>query len=96
MSELNQINLLPAIRALDDELTRIAEQYQIKRRELENGLKALRRINTVCEYCGGDKKILRSRACAEDDRPDPNDPSDWKKCPCCGGSGRAKYKEHEI
>jgi len=57
---------------------------------LDVALEELRKQNTVCEKCQGDGKVLRTRMCTEDDRPDPNDPNDWITCPECRGTGEAK------
>jgi len=57
---------------------------------LDVALEELRMRNTVCEKCKGDGKVLRSRMCAEDDSPDPNDPNDWITCPECRGTGEAR------
>lgn len=53
----------------------------------EIALASMRAINTTCEKCEGRGKVLRTRACAEDDRPDPTDPNDWETCPACHGTG---------
>lgn len=83
-------NLIPAITAMVKQRDSYIYSMNRKISEMDEGLKILRRLNTVCEECGGGGWILRSRACAEDDRPDPNDPRDRKVCPICGGSGRAR------
>lgn len=83
------MNLVPAIQEMENAIGRLKHEYEIQIKELQNGLKALRQLNTVCEKCDGKGTILRSRACAEDDRPDPNDPTDWRKCSECHGSGKA-------
>lgn len=40
-----------------------------------------------CPKCGGTGLVLRSRSCAEDDPPDPNDPADYEACCMCDGAG---------
>lgn len=37
----------------------------------------------ICPLCGGYGWRLRSRACAEDDPPNPNDPGDYIPCGVC-------------
>ena len=72
------MNLVPAIEALEEQMSELEKNYRRERADLEEGLKALRKLNTVCERCKGKGKVLRSRVCAEDDRPDPDDIRDWK------------------
>jgi hypothetical protein len=81
------MNLVPAIKEMEREISRIQTEADRRKRDLKEGLKALRKLNTACENCGGEGKILRSRACAEDDRPDPNDPRDYRTCSYCRGTG---------
>lgn len=85
------MNLVPAIREMESAVNKIEYEYKQKVQELKDGLVALRKLNTVCEKCGGEGKYLRSRACAEDDRPDPNDSSDYRTCSECHGTGKIKY-----
>lgn len=85
----NKLNLVPAIREIEAQIGKINREYKEKLAPYEESLAKLREINTACEVCGGEGKILRSRACAEDDRPDPNDPGDWVKCRKCLGTGLA-------
>jgi len=85
------MNLVPAINEMESAISKTKHEYDDKIKELKDGLVALRKLNTVCEKCGGEGKYLRSRACAEDDRPDPNDPRDYIKCSDCHGTGKAKY-----
>lgn len=40
-----------------------------------------------CPKCGRTGLVLRSRSCAEDDPPDPGDPSDYETCSRCDGAG---------
>lgn len=84
------LNLVPAIQAIEDQIAEINDEYAKKLRPYENSLKELRKINEACEKCNGEGKVLRQRACAEDDRPDPKDPRDWNICPVCKGTGRAE------
>lgn len=86
------MNLVPAIQEMEKEIRNLKNTHEKKLKELTDGLTALRKLNKVCEKCGGEGKYLRSRACAEDDRPDPNDPRDYVKCSECHGSGLAIYK----
>jgi len=89
-----KLNLVAAIRTTQSEISNMKNRHRKELQPLEDALIALRRINTVCERCNGSGKILRSRTCAEDDRPDPNDPSDYVVCPECIGSGEAHYDEN--
>lgn len=87
------MNLVPAIKAIEEEISKRDREYQKQMEPYIESLKQLRKLNTACEYCNGDGKVLRHRACAEDDAPDPNDPRDYIKCPVCFGSGKAVKSE---
>lgn len=91
-----KMNLVPAIRQIEEQISEIESEYKIKAKPYHDSLKALRKLNTACEKCAGKGKVLRRRACAEDDRPDPTDPRDYIKCDACGGSGLANYAEEET
>lgn len=82
-------NLVAALKELRKEKADLEAEYKSKLIGIDTAILAVQRINTVCEKCEGKGKVLRSRACAEDDRPDPNDPNDWITCPDCHGSGHA-------
>lgn len=84
------MNLVHGIKATIAKMEEIDRERDAKIKDLEDGLKALRKINTVCEMCYGDGRVLRKRACAEDDRPDPNLPEDMIRCTSCKGTGKAK------
>ncbi len=56
------LNLVPAINAIEDETEKTEREYK-------DSLKELRKIN---QACGGKGKLLRNKACAEDDRPNPD------------------------
>lgn len=85
----NELNLVPAIIEIEAQIRKIEAEYNKKLQPYKNSLEQLRKINTACERCKGIGKVLRSRACAEDDPPDPNDPRDWNKCDVCHGTGLA-------
>ena len=85
------MNLVPAIKAIQAEMDKLFKEYRETVKPYEDSLRELLKLNTACENCGGSGKVLRSRACAEDDRPDPNDPKDYVKCQYCGGTGKANY-----
>lgn len=89
------VNLVPAIQSIEQQIVDIKCEYERKLKPLEESLKQLRKINETCERCNGNGKVLRSRACAEDDRPDPDDPRDYNTCPECNGTGRAKYLKNK-
>ena len=83
------LNLVPAIREIEKTISSIDYEYTQKLAPYKKSLEELRKVNTACEKCGGSGRILRSRACAEDDRPDPNDPRDYNTCDKCKGTGLA-------
>lgn len=95
---MNKINLVPAIKEIESIMNKMRQDYEMQIRPYQDSLNQLRKINTACEFCNGKGKILRSRACAEDDRPDPNDPKDYKSCPYCGGTGMIgeKYEGEDF
>lgn len=86
----NVLNLLPAIRELEKSIKEKELEFEFQISLYRRSLRELRELNQACECCDGQGKKLRSRACAEDDRPDPNDPSDYIICPACHGTGRKK------
>ncbi|MCM1222438.1 MAG: hypothetical protein NC548_49020 [Lachnospiraceae bacterium] len=90
MQKCNSLNLVPAIREIEHQISKMESDFEAKILPYKRSLIELRKINTACEFCGGEGRVLRSRACAEDDRPDPNDPTDWLKCSKCCGTGLAK------
>ena len=87
------MNLVPAIRAIRAEIAKVYAEYVETVKPLEEGLEHLLTLNDVCEACEGKGKVLRHRVCAEDDRPDPNNPRDYLVCPLCKGTGKANYDE---
>lgn len=86
----NTLNLVPAIREIERQIAEMESEFAQRVAPYKKSLKELRKINTACEHCGGEGRVLRSRACAEDDRPDPNDPTDWRKRDKCHGTGLAQ------
>lgn len=91
MTEPN-IDLTPAITALRANIQSLKQQRDSALKPYKDSLDALRKQNTVCERCHGEKSVLRPRACAEDDL-DPDDPRDRIKCPNCKGTGIAPGQE---
>lgn len=91
----NALNLVPAIREVEAQIRQLTAEFEKKVKPYNDSLVALRKVNTACERCEGTGKVLRSRACAEDDRPDPDNPSDWNTCPVCHSSGVAIYAEED-
>lgn len=86
----NTLNLVPAIREIERQIVKIESEFATRLAPYERSLEELRKINTACEFCGGEGKVLRTRACAEDDMPDPDDPTDWRRCEICNGTGLAR------
>ena len=83
------MNLVPAIRELEQEIRKRTSAFEKEIQPYRDSVAQLRKLNTACEVCNGTGKVLRSRACAEDDAPDPDDPRDWLKCFKCNGTGKA-------
>lgn len=95
METPEMLNLVPAIREIEAQIREMESDFKAKLKPYQESLNALRKINQACENCEGAGKVLRCRSCAEDDRPDPNDPSDWNTCPVCHGTGCATKKKGE-
>ena len=87
MKNKSQLNLLPAIEKIEEQIEEMERKFEEEIAPYRKSLEELKKINTACPKCGGVGRYLRSRACAEDDRPDPNNPGDWKACPECHGTG---------
>ena len=84
------INVVPAIKMIQKEIDEKTIAFNAEIQPLKDALKALVDVNEICVACEGKGKVLRKRLCAEDDRPDPNDPRDYIICFACSGSGRQK------
>lgn len=82
------LNLLPAMREIDKKRDAAQREFDIKMGSLNEAYKVLFDLNEACPHCDGKGKKLRQRACAEDDRPNPNDPTDWETCQHCRGTGK--------
>lgn len=102
MAETPERNLLPAIRTILEQMQELEQDhkaevadYERKKREYTDSLTVLRKLNTVCEKCGGTGKTLRVRACAEDFAVDPDDPEDWLTCNRCNGTGQEPKEKEE-
>lgn len=89
------INLLKEIEALKQQQRQIMAEAEKKCKALQNAEYVLRNQNEACWYCGGTGKILRTRVCAEDDRPDPNDPNDYHICTACKGTGHKRWQNEK-
>lgn len=89
---MEELNLVPAIKIIEEIISKLDAEHEKKVRPYLNSLEQLRKLNTACEYCNGTGEVLRFRVCAEDDRPDPDNPNDLKRCPKCKGSGKANYE----
>lgn len=84
------LNLVSAIQEVNEVIWEKQSRFHKEIAGYEACLKKLKEMNEACFICNGKGKILRTRACAEDDRPDPNDPDDWEICPYCKGTGLDK------
>ena len=84
------MNLVPAIKELEAEIRTRTAAFEKMIQPYRDSVEQLRKLNDACEHCNGLGKVLRSRACAEDDAPDPDDPRDWLQCDYCHGTGKKK------
>ena len=89
------LNLLEAIHTLEKQRDHEIEEHKERLRNINTAIDAVRKANEVCWFCGGAGWRLRARVCAEDDRPDPNDPRDRIKCQACHGTGWKHWKDDE-
>lgn len=87
-------NLVQPLSELRKERAKVKADLEAKLKGYDIAIAALEALNDTCEKCGGSGKVLRSRACAEDDRPDPNNPNDWVTCAVCGGTGKVAHKRN--
>lgn len=89
-------NLVPGIKEVQKIVNQMEAEHQKALAPYLNSLKVMREINTTCETCEGKGWVLRARACAEDDRPDPNNSRDRNQCPDCHGTGIAPYAQQRT
>lgn len=81
------INLLNAITDLEKQKGALTDRYNAEVKELDDAIAVLRKSNQACWCCGGRGWNLRQRVCAEDDRPNEDDPRDRRTCRMCHGTG---------
>lgn len=81
------LNLVPAILAMLQEKENVIQVAAQKIREIEDGVKALRKLNTVCEECRGKGKYLRTTVSIEDEASGTQVSRDWVTCHVCHGTG---------
>lgn len=74
------LNLVPAIRAIEGQISELKNEYVKKITPYKESLAKLKEINTACESCYGTGKVFM-RSCAEDE-------GDYYTCPDCEGSGK--------
>ena len=84
------LNLVESIIAVNKVAGEKRAAFNREIAKYDNAVSILKSLNEACIACNGKGRILRTRVCAEDDRPDPNNPLDWRKCPACGGTGYEK------
>lgn len=87
------LNLIEAMDEINNRRSEVSKEYEMKLKAFDEAYKVLADMNEACIVCKGKGKILRIRACAEDDRPDPDNPRDWNTCSMCHGTGRVQHKE---
>lgn len=87
---MGKLNLVPAIKEIEQQIRDMEYKHKQTIQPYLDSLSALREINQVCENCNGDGMVLRPRACAEDDAPDPSRLEDYIVCSVCNGSGRSQ------
>lgn len=83
------LNLVPAIRAIEGQISELKNEYVKKITPYKESLAKLKEINTACESCYGTGKVFM-RSCAEDE-------GDYYTCPDCKGSGKCVTKSaHKL
>lgn len=85
-NDSNTLNLLPAIRSIEEQIRVIESDHRKKIAPYQMSLDELRKINTACETCGGSGQIFK-RVCAEDDG------STYLCSVCCGTGVQPHPKE---
>lgn len=86
------MDLVYAIKEIETQMRKERYEHEARIKDMSDGLAFLRKNNTCCENCFGKGRVLRKRACAEDDRPDENDPNDWIICPECVGTKLSRFE----
>lgn len=81
------INLIPTLRTLKAQRDERAIEFDRQLAALDAVIIAIGKVNEACTECDGKGWRLRPRACAEDDRSDPNDPDDRIPCEACNCTG---------
>lgn len=89
------LNLIEPMNEIKRRRSSFESEAKHKFEAFDEAYRILEDMNEACFHCNGQGKRLRSRSCAEDDAPDPNDPRDWLVCTWCGGSGRKRGKREE-
>lgn len=84
------LNLVDAINELEKRIRQKTVEFNKELEKMEATVKYLKEMNEACPICNGKGKILRDWVYAEDDRPDPDDPRDWRPCSVCNGTGRVQ------
>lgn len=87
------LNLLEAIKSLERQRNEAVAEHEKRLKNLDAAITAVRMANEVCWFCNGKGWKPRTRACAEDDRIDPNDPFDRIPCAACHGTGWKHWKD---
>lgn len=85
------LNLIEALETIKQKRRKVFEERDKELAELDAAYNVLFDLNEACLECRGKGKKLRTRSCAEDDRPNSNNESDWIQCPVCKGTGRVKH-----
>lgn len=81
------INLLHAVRALRLERREKTADFERQIAAIDAAIDVVGKVNEACPECEGRGWRLRPRACAEDERPDPDDPNDRIPCEACNCTG---------
>ena len=82
-----EMNLVGAIRALEDSLFEIEKKFNDEVKPYKDGLEILKKLNTACTKCAGVGKILKSCNNINKHVPNPNKLEDYEWCDRCGGTG---------
>lgn len=90
-----RLNLLPAMRDLDQQIRDLKTKYERDLADLQHAREVVGKLNETCPFCDGRGWNLRKRACAEDDRPDPDDPRDRVPCSACHSTGWKFWTDDE-
>ena len=77
------LNLIPAIRGIEKQISVIKAKHAQELRPYEESLKHLRELNDICEKCNGTGSVYEMSSL--------EDEGQYAKCKACNGTGMKKF-----